>query len=59
MVTITKLIWMVRKVKTPNGSVLNVKSKSLALAVANEWRVQNQVIRPSENAFDDIGKYGN
>lgn len=37
-----------RKVKTPNGSVLHLKSKSLALAVANEWRMQSQVIRSSE-----------
>lgn len=37
-----------RKVKTPNGSVLKVMTKTLALAVANEWRCQDQVIRSSE-----------
>lgn len=37
-----------RKVKTPTGSVLYLKSEPLALAVANEWRSQNQVIRSSE-----------
>lgn len=37
-----------KKIKTPKGSVLQLDSYPLALAVATEWRSQKDVIRASE-----------
>ncbi|KAI1285743.1 ATP synthase mitochondrial F1 complex assembly factor 2 [Halotydeus destructor] len=37
-----------RKLKTPTGAVLSLGHEGLAMAVANEWRTQQEHIRPTE-----------
>lgn len=37
-----------RKLKTPSGAAFTVRSEALALAVAHEWSVQKDLIRPSQ-----------
>lgn len=36
-----------RKVKTPHGNPLVISNKQLAMAVAAEWNMQKEVIKPS------------
>lgn len=36
-----------RKVKTPHSKPLTLPSKQLAMAVAAEWNMQKDVIKPS------------